>query len=109
MEPSNRWSPSFGANSFDDAVDRLPDTLRSLARSKFSLQTADGLEAKLVVLNGDCAKPDFGLDDRQLEMARQANILINAAADTRFTLPLADAVGGVVSIATYLSSRIPRV
>ena len=75
---------------------RVPTPLRTCAAIN---QPAEGQrqEATLTVLNGDCAKPDFGLEGEQLEVARRANIVINFAADVRFTLPLSGSVSGVVS------------
>ena len=80
------------ARTVEDALDRLPAALRSFAKPDFQASS----NPKLFVLNGDCAKPDFGLDHEQLGLARQAKVVINAAADTRFMLPLVDAVAGVV-------------
>ena len=78
------------------AAARLPALLRTFTGVS---QSAEGQhqEARLAVLNGDCAKVDFGLEGDQLEAARQANIVINFAADVRFTLPLSGSMSGVVS------------
>ena len=89
------------AETREDAIMRLPPGLRCFTRQ----EPLSSSSPKLVVLNGDCSKLNFGLASDQLELARQAEIVINAAADTRFTLPLSDAIGGVVCTicATVLS------
>ena len=86
----------------EDALKRLPTALRVFARPHS--QAISG--PKLIVLNGDCARPDFGLDPAQQGVARQADIVINAAADTRFMLPLADAISGVVRSTTGVIGHV---
>jgi thioester reductase-like protein len=92
----NRVIAVIRAKTAEDALKRLPETLRYFATQPDAAASSTNSIAKLVVLNGDCARPDFGLDPVQLDLARQADIVINAAADTRFMLPLVDAIGGVV-------------
>lgn len=74
----------------EKATARLPESLQRLSVG------AEEEPARLVVLTGDCGKPDFGLQEDQLRVAMQADIVIHAAGDTRFTLPLKDAMASIV-------------
>lgn len=95
--------------SVEEATDRLPDTLRQYTLTEeSSAKNQSCSQVKLVILNGDCSKPSLGLSDEQLKVAQRAAIVINAAADTRFMRPLADALSGVVRISsahTVLTSK----
>lgn len=51
---------------------------------------------RLVVVNGDCGKFDFGLEGKLRDEIHGANIVIHAAGDTRFTLPLSQAMASIV-------------
>jgi thioester reductase-like protein len=94
----NRVIAVIRAQTAEAALGRLPETLRNFAtRSDAGPASSTNSTAKLVVLDGDCARPDFGLDPAQLDLARLADVVINAAADTRFMLPPVDAIAGVVS------------
>lgn len=79
-------------NSIEAATARLPESLQRL-----TINTGEENNARLVVLNGDCGKPDFNLPEEQLQIALKANIVIHAAGDTRFTMPLKDAMSSIVS------------
>ena len=80
------------ATNSKEAADKLPEFLKFETFYKHPSSAA----AKLIVLYGDCSKPNLGLDDDDLKTAQQATIVINAAADTRFMRPLSDALSGVV-------------
>ena len=67
----------------EDAVARLPSALTS--------------QPRLVVVNGDCGQFDFGLEGKLRDEIHAANIVIHAAGDTRFTLPLGQAMSSIVS------------
>lgn len=67
----------------EEAAARLPNRLTS--------------QPRLVVVNGDCGKFDFGVEGNLRDEIHGANIVIHAAGDTRFTLPLAQAMSSIVS------------
>ncbi|UZJ55729.1 hypothetical protein CBS101457_005049 [Exobasidium rhododendri] len=85
--------------SIEAATARMPTSLQ-----KLTVPLDEHDTPRLVVLNGDCGKPNLGLADDALEVALQANIVIHAAGDTRFTLPLSDAMGSISDLA-YMTSR----
>ncbi|PWN46660.1 hypothetical protein IE53DRAFT_391171 [Violaceomyces palustris] len=93
----------------EKATKRLPQTLQPFTLPD---QNGEGSEARLVVLTGDCGRPNFGLKGQDLEQALKTDIVIHAAGDTRFTLPLQDAIGSISDL-SYMSSRFsltsPRV
>ena len=66
----------------EEATARLPSALTS--------------QPRLVVVNGDCGQFDFGLEGKLRDEIHGANIVIHAAGDTRFTLPLAQAMSSIV-------------
>lgn len=84
-------------DTIESATARLPESLQRLTVIKDD-ETEEKKVARLVVLNGDCGKPDLGLSGNELKTALKAQIVIHAAGDTRFTLPLSDAMGSIVSI-----------
>ena len=69
--------------SVPDSAARLPGPLTS--------------QPRLVVVNGDCGQFDFGLEGNLRDEVHGANIVIHAAGDTRFTLPLGQAMSSIVS------------
>lgn len=85
-------------DSVESATLRLPESLQRLAKSTSEKNDNQATPPRLIVLNGDCSRPDFGLQGDQLNAAMKANIVIHAAGDTRFTLPLKDAMASIVSI-----------
>ena len=75
-----------------DALKRLPKSIHHL------VEPQEGREVpQLVVVNGDCTRPNFGLDDDDFEKVRRTEIVIHCAGDTRFTLPVTQAFQSMVS------------
>lgn len=85
-------------DTIEAATKRLPESLQQLAKAQ-----NDQAEARLIVLNGDCGLPNLGLSGDHLKAALKANIVIHAAGDTRFTLPLSEAMGSIVSMRKFLT------
>lgn len=83
----------------EDALKRLPKSLHHHAQPK-----AEGALAKLVVVTGDCARPNFGLNEQDFEQVRKTEVVIHCAGDTRFTLPISKAFESMADLA-YFTAR----
>jgi thioester reductase-like protein len=83
------------ADSVESATARLPPSLQPFTQTTEGGEGDSAISAdapKLVVLNGDCSKFDFGLQGDRLELARQADIIIHCASHTKFNLPFEAAI-----------------
>ncbi|KAL8369912.1 hypothetical protein RB595_000326 [Gaeumannomyces hyphopodioides] len=87
-------------STFEEAVKKLPPVLRELARP---IDT-DEPDAKLLILRGDCRHAQLGLTGPSLQAARQADVVIHAAGETRFMLGLSDAMDCITDLA-YQAAR----
>ncbi|KIS66431.1 uncharacterized protein UMAG_05422 [Mycosarcoma maydis] len=87
------------AKTPQDALKRLPKAVHHHAEPE-----CNGALAKLVVVNGDCARPNFGLDEKEFEKVRKTEIVIHCAGDTRFTLPISKAFEAMADLA-YFTAR----
>ncbi|SPO29121.1 uncharacterized protein UTRI_06070 [Ustilago trichophora] len=83
----------------DEALKRLPKAVHH-----HTLPESEGALPKLVIVNGDCARPNFGLDDKDFEKVRKTEIVIHCAGDTRFTLPISKAFESMADLA-YFTAR----
>ncbi|KAI9326141.1 male sterility protein-domain-containing protein [Zopfochytrium polystomum] len=84
----------------EDALKRLPKSVQHLATA----EEGQLLAPKLIVVNGDCTRPNFGLSDKEFEKVRQTEVVIHCAGDTRFTLPLTKAFESMADLA-YFTAR----
>ncbi len=82
-----------------DALKRLPKSVHHHTQPQ-----SEGALPKLVVVNGDCARPNFGLDEAEFEKVRKTEIVIHCAGDTRFTLPISKAFESMADLA-YFTAR----
>ncbi|KLU92853.1 hypothetical protein MAPG_11735 [Magnaporthiopsis poae ATCC 64411] len=87
-------------STFEEAVEKLPPALRELARPIGT----DEADAKLLILRGDCRHAQLGLTGPSLQTARQADVVIHAAGETRFMLGLSDAMDCITDLA-YQAAR----
>ncbi|CDS82027.1 uncharacterized protein SPSC_00209 [Sporisorium scitamineum] len=83
----------------EDALKRLPKAVHHHAKPE-----SEGALPKLVVITGDCARPNFGLNEQDLEQVRKTEIVIHCAGDTRFTLPITKAFEAMADLA-YFTAR----
>ncbi|SOV01968.1 uncharacterized protein UDID_08261 [Ustilago sp. UG-2017a] len=83
----------------EEALKRLPKSLHHHAQPE-----TEGAIPKLVLVNGDCARPNFGLNEQGFENVRKTEIVIHCAGDARFTLPISQAFQSMVDLA-YFTAR----
>ncbi|GAC93613.1 NRPS-like enzyme [Pseudozyma hubeiensis SY62] len=83
----------------EDALKRLPKSVHHHAQP-----ASEGALPKLVIVNGDCARPNFGLNEQDFEKVRKTEIVIHCAGDTRFTLPISKAFESMADLA-YFTAR----
>ncbi|SJX65858.1 uncharacterized protein SRS1_16412 [Sporisorium reilianum f. sp. reilianum] len=83
----------------EDALKRLPKAVHHHAQPE-----SEGALPKLVVVTGDCARPNFGLNEQDFEQVRKTEIVIHCAGDTRFTLPITKAFEAMADLA-YFTAR----
>lgn len=86
-------------NTDEEALKRLPKAVHHHTQSE-----SEGALPKLVIVNGDCARPNFGLNEKDFEKVRKTEIVIHCAGDTRFTLPISKAFESMADLA-YFTAR----
>ena len=82
-----------------EALKRLPKAVHHHTEPE-----SEGALPKLVIVNGDCARPNFGLNEQDFEKVRKTEIVIHCAGDTRFTLPISKAFESMADLA-YFTAR----
>jgi hypothetical protein len=85
----------------ESAVFRLPAILQPFTRRGQDTTDSKSEEAKLVVLNGDSGLIGFDLHGDMAKIVQRADIVIHAAGDFRFTLPLPDAIANIVRMPNF--------
>lgn len=83
----------------EEALKRLPKAVHPHTQPE-----SEGALPKLIVVNGDCARPNFGLNEQDFEKVRKTEIVIHCAGDTRFTLPISKAFESMADLA-YFTAR----
>ncbi|KAJ1027669.1 hypothetical protein NDA16_002008 [Ustilago loliicola] len=83
----------------EEALKRLPKSIHHHAQPE-----TEGAIPKFVLVNGDCARPNFGLNEQEFEKVRKTEIVIHCAGDTRFTLPISQAFQSMADLA-YFTAR----
>ncbi|KAI9332464.1 male sterility protein-domain-containing protein [Zopfochytrium polystomum] len=78
----------------EESLKRIPSSLRHHAQP-----IGEGAIPKLLVLNGDCTRPNFGLEARDFEEACKAEIVLHCAGNNRFTLPFPKAFEVITDLA----------
>ncbi|KAJ1576564.1 hypothetical protein NDA11_000110 [Ustilago hordei] len=83
----------------EEAFKRLPKSLHHHAQPE-----TEGAIPKLLLVNGDCARPNFGLNEQGFEKVGKTEIVIHCAGDTRFTLSILQAFESMADLA-YFTAR----
>ncbi|KAM0749939.1 hypothetical protein T439DRAFT_357452 [Meredithblackwellia eburnea MCA 4105] len=87
----------------ENPISRLPVDLHPFVAKRLPDGTWS-TEEPIVILPGDCFLPDFGLGPKDAKLLREIQIVIHTAGDTRFSLPLAQAVHAIADLATAMTN-----
>ncbi|KAL8292393.1 hypothetical protein RQP46_001005 [Phenoliferia psychrophenolica] len=92
IKPKRVYTVIRGGNP----ISRLPVDLHPFVATR--LDDGSFSDAPIVILAGDCFLPDFGLTGRDARCLKEVEIVIHTAGDTRFTLPLSQAMHAIADL-----------